>query len=87
MLLREMLDASFHHVDDLRNSVKVPVLVTIPRIVTTTDLWRGRFRQGVGAVALTLSVVVIVGVMYRVVAGNESLTRTFLPSGSPNQMR
>ena len=87
MLLREMLDASFHDVDDLRNSVKVPVLVAIPRIVTTTDLWRGRFRQGVGAVALTLSIVVIVTVMYRVVAGNESLTRTLLRSGSPNQMR
>jgi polysaccharide chain length determinant protein (PEP-CTERM system associated) len=87
MLLREMLDTSFHDVDDLRSSVKVPVLISIPRIVTTTDLWRGRFRQGIGAVALTLSVVVIIGVMYRVVTGNENLTRTLLRSDSPNQMR
>jgi protein tyrosine kinase modulator len=86
MLLREMLDASFHDVDDLRSSVKVPVLISIPRIVTTTDLWRGRFRQGIGAVALTLSVIVIIGVMYRVVTGNENLTRTLLRSDSPNQM-
>jgi polysaccharide chain length determinant protein (PEP-CTERM system associated) len=87
MLLREMLDTSFHNVDDLRSSVKVPVLISIPRIVTTPDLWRGRFRQGIGAVALTLSVVVIIGVMYRVVIGNENLTRSLLRSDSPNQMR
>jgi len=87
MLLREMWDASFHDAEDLRNVVKIPVLVTIPRIVTTADLWRGRFRTGIGAVALALSVVVIIGVIHRVVAGNENLTRTLLRSESPNQMR
>src|SRR5581483_545242 len=86
MFLRELLDTSFHDVDALRRAVTVPVLITIPRIVTTTELWQGRFRQGIGAVALALSVLVIVGITYRTVTGNENLTRTLLRSGSPNQL-
>ena len=86
MFLREILDSSFHEVDDLRRSIKIPVLVTIPRIVTTSDLWRTRFRQGIGALALSLSVVVIVGVMYRVVHGNEQITRGLFRTGVANQL-
>jgi polysaccharide chain length determinant protein (PEP-CTERM system associated) len=85
ILLRELLDSSFHDVDDLRRAIKAPVLVTIPRIVTTTDLWRTRFRQGVGAAALALSVLVVIGVTYRMVANNEQLTRSFF-SASANQL-
>src|SRR5262249_43235535 len=36
-LLAEHLDTSFHSVDDLRAVSPVPVLVSIPRIVITTD--------------------------------------------------
>ena len=85
-ILWEMVDSSFHNVEDLRRQVKVPVLISIPRIVTTAELWRGRLRQGIGIAALTLSVLVIVGILYRVVPGNESLTRTLLRSGGPNQL-
>ena len=85
MLLREILDSSFHDVDDLRREIKIPVLVTIPQIVTTSDLWRTRFRQGIGAIALSLSVVVIVGVMYRVVHGNEQITRSLFRTSAANQ--
>lgn len=86
MFLREILDSSFHDVDDLRQSVKAPILITIPRIVTTSDLWSTRFRQGIGALAVSLSVVVIVGVMYRVVNGNESITRSLFRTGVANQL-
>ena len=34
VVLREMLDSSFHHVSDLKKSVKIPVLIAIPQIVT-----------------------------------------------------
>lgn len=86
MFLREILDSSFHDADDLRREIKVPLLVTIPRIVTTSDLWRTRFRQGIGALALSLSVVVIVGVMYRIVHGNEQITRSLFRTGVANQL-
>jgi polysaccharide chain length determinant protein (PEP-CTERM system associated) len=84
IILRELLDTSFHDVDDLRRSIKAPVLVTIPRIVTTSDLWRTRFRQGVGVAALALSVIVIIGVTYRVAVNNEKLTRSLF-GASANQ--
>jgi len=85
MFLREILDSSFHDVDDVRRSIKAPVLVTIPRIVTTSDLWRERFRHGISAAALALSVIVIIGVTYRVVADNERLTRALF-GASANQL-
>ena len=37
VVLAEMLDASFHSTDDLRAYTTVPVLVSIPRIVTEAD--------------------------------------------------
>jgi polysaccharide chain length determinant protein (PEP-CTERM system associated) len=86
MFLREILDSSFHDVDDLRQAIKIPILVTIPCIVTTSDLWRTRIRQGIGALALSLSVVVIIGVMYRVVHGNEQITRSLFRPGVANQL-
>ena len=86
MFLREMLDSSFHDVDVLRRSVKIPVLVTIPRIFTTADLWHMHMRQAIGATALALSILVIIGVVYRVVAGNEQMARSLLGSGSINAL-
>jgi hypothetical protein len=86
MFVREILDSSFHDVEELRQSIKVPVLIAIPRIVSTSDLWRTRFRQGIGAVALSLSVLVIVGIMYRVVQGNEEITRSLFNTSATNQL-
>src|SRR4029453_8098754 len=47
VLLAEKLDTSFHDVDELRAFSNVPVLVSIPKIATKTDLarraWRMRF--------------------------------------------
>ncbi|MGE0823696.1 MAG: GNVR domain-containing protein [Candidatus Binatia bacterium] len=86
VVLREMLDTSFHEVDDLKRFVKVPVLVTIPRIVTTADLWQKRFRQGLGAAALAVSLIVLVGAAYRFASGNEGVTRLLLGTSGGNQL-
>ena len=53
-ILAEMLDTSFHSADDLRAFTTVPVLVSIPRIVTEADLRQRRLRfrlVGVGGAA------------------------------------
>lgn len=49
----EQLNVSFHNVDELRAFTRLPVLATVPQIVTPGDAWRGRFRFGF----VTLSVV------------------------------
>jgi succinoglycan biosynthesis transport protein ExoP len=80
VVLAEHIDTSFHSVDDLRAFSPVPVLVSIPRIVTHIDLrrarWRMRFATGVALVSL----VMIVGLAYVVAHGNEQLV-SFLARG------
>jgi uncharacterized protein involved in exopolysaccharide biosynthesis len=87
VLLREILDPSFHRVDDLKAFVKVPVLVSIPRLMTEADQWRQRRRQYLGMVALAVSLIVLVGVSYWIASGNESLVRSFVRPSSGTQLR
>jgi uncharacterized protein involved in exopolysaccharide biosynthesis len=73
VMLAEKIDTSFHDVDDLRSFSNVPVLVSIPRIVTPTDLGHRRWRMRLVAAAALVSVVAIVGVTYVATSGNERL--------------
>lgn len=74
-LLAEQLDTSFHTVENLRAACHVPVLVSIPRIVTASDLsrrwWRMRLAAGVACVGLAI----IVGIVYVAANGNEELVQ------------
>ena len=73
VLLAEHLDTSFHEVDDLRTFSNVPVLVSIPRIVTPTDLRRRWWRMRLAATAAVVGLVMIVGIVYVAAKGNEAL--------------
>ena len=73
VLLAEHLDTSFHEVDDLRTFSNVPVLVSIPRIVTPTDLRRRWWRMRLAATAACVGLVMIVGIVYVAAKGNEAL--------------
>ena len=75
--LREILDSSFHRVDDLKKFIKIPVLVAIPQIVTNGDRYRRRLYNSFGVIALVTSLIIIVGVSYRIANGNEQLVRLF----------
>ena len=71
----EWMDTSFHSIDDMRAFTSVPVLVSIPPILTETDLRRRgrRFRWSV--LAATLGVggfATLVSHLHRV---NEVLAR------------
>jgi polysaccharide chain length determinant protein (PEP-CTERM system associated) len=70
--LAEQLDTSFHTVDDVRAFTRVPVLVSIPAIVTTGDRRRRQFRWTLGACALAAGMVVMVQAAERL-AHNELL--------------
>src|SRR2546425_4177132 len=71
--LAEHVDTSFHAVDELRAFSAVPVLVSIPRIVTRRDLRRRRWRMRLAASAAFVGLILMVGTAYFVANGNERL--------------
>lgn len=64
VFLAERLDTSFHGVDELRAFTSLPVLASIPRIVTRGDTWRRRLRTGVGAVLAGVGLILVVRVSH-----------------------
>ncbi|MCI0410749.1 MAG: hypothetical protein L0191_19680 [Acidobacteria bacterium] len=79
VVLAEQLDTSFHTVDDLRAFTAMPVLVSIPKIITTADASRKRWRFCLVAVSAIVGLAFIVGGVYFFAHGNEELLR-MLPS-------
>ena len=73
LMLAEMLDTSFHSVDELREFTIVPVLVSMPRIVTDADRPAQRRRFRLAAAGAVLGLVVIAGGSYFIAHGNEQL--------------
>lgn len=80
VIMAEQIDPSFHTVDDLRAFTRVPVLVSIPRIVTASDAWWRQWRFYLTTVSVVLSLAVIVGASYYVASGNDRLV-TMLTRG------
>jgi polysaccharide chain length determinant protein (PEP-CTERM system associated) len=77
VFLREIQNTSFHRVEDLKKFVKIPVLVSITRIVTDRDRYSRHFYNGLGVVALLMFLILLVNVSYYVANGNEQLVRLF----------
>jgi polysaccharide chain length determinant protein (PEP-CTERM system associated) len=73
VFLAEQINAPFHSVDDLRASASVPVLLSIPLIVTPDDTSRRQRRLQLAAASLAVVLFVIVGASYFVAHGNERL--------------
>lgn len=78
MFLRDFLDGSFHSVEELQGRSSLPVLVTIPRIVTAADKERQRRQAGLVAASVAAGVVLIVGGSYLVAKENLALTALLL---------
>ena len=80
VMLAEQVDTSFHAVDELRAFSGVPVLISIPRIVTPGDRRRTRLRAQLAACAAIVGLMVIVSGAYFVAHGSDRvvsfLTRT-----------
>ncbi len=79
MVLAEMLDSSFHSTEDLRACTTVPLLVSIPRIVTAADARRRRWRFRLATVAVVTALVVISSSGYFLARGNEYLVQLLTP--------
>jgi polysaccharide chain length determinant protein (PEP-CTERM system associated) len=80
VVLAEQLNASFHSVDDLRALSTVPVLLSIPLIITADDTARGLRRFRLGTASFAVALVLIIGVSWFVAHGNEQLV-SFLSRG------
>jgi hypothetical protein len=81
VVLAEMLDTSFHSSDDLRAYTTVPLLVSIPRIVTEADSSRERWRFRLAAAAVVLCLVVVASSCYFFAYGNEQLAQLLSRGG------
>jgi polysaccharide biosynthesis transport protein len=73
VLLAEQLDTSFHSMDDLRRFSVVPVLASIPPIVSEADTAREHRRFRLRAAAAALGLLLLVVSSYLVATGNEQL--------------
>jgi polysaccharide biosynthesis transport protein len=73
VLVAERHDTSFHEIDELRAFSNFPVLSSIPKIVTQTDLRRDSWRTRLGAAAALGGLVLIVGITYVTASGSDRL--------------
>jgi len=82
LMVAEMLDTSFHSADELREFSSIPVLVSLPRIVTEADRQRQQRRFRLAAAGAMVGLVLIAGVSYFVGHGNEWLVQILARDGS-----
>jgi uncharacterized protein involved in exopolysaccharide biosynthesis len=77
VILAEYLDSSFHTVDDLRGFSPVPVLVSLPCIITRDGVRRRRWRFGLATLSAVLGLVLIVGASHLVINGQVLLSDVY----------
>lgn len=70
----EQFDTSFHDVDDLRASVSVPAIFSVPLVTVRTDAGR-RWRQLAVAAASAIAVLLIIAGSHYIATGNDQLSR------------
>jgi hypothetical protein len=81
VVLAELLDSSFHTSDDLRSYTTVPLLVSIPRIVTEADSLRQKWRFRFAALGVLVSLIVVAGSCYVFAYGNDQLAQLLSRGG------
>jgi len=82
LMVAEALDTSFHSTDELRTYSTVPVLVSIPEIVTEADQGHRQHRFKVAAAAAVLGLVLVAGASYFIGHGNQQLAQMLDREGS-----
>ncbi len=73
VMLAEQVNASFRSVDELRALSAVPVLLSIPLIVTPEDTERRKRRMRLATASLATVLMLLFGVSFFVAYGNEQL--------------
>jgi polysaccharide chain length determinant protein (PEP-CTERM system associated) len=73
VLLAERLDSSFHTLEEIRSLAQVPVLVSVPNIVTPKDAASGRRRACVAVALVVFALASSIGGTYVIAHQNEQL--------------
>jgi len=82
MALAEGVDTSFHRTEQLRAFAQLPILASIPRIVTTADIWRHRLRIATLAVLVVAGLTLIVRGSYQLGQSGEQVVWMFAQRGA-----
>jgi len=72
-MLAERINAPCHSLDELRALTALPVLMSIPLIVTPGDTARRSRRMRLATVSVVAGLVLLVGVSFFIAHGNEQL--------------
>src|SRR5262245_56081049 len=83
VVLAEQVDTSYRTVDEVRTSVPVPVLSTIPKITTERDRRRTTRQRRWAAAAVAVGLFVVVGSSFVVAHNNDALVALLTPSDRP----
>jgi succinoglycan biosynthesis transport protein ExoP len=75
VLVSERMDTSFAGLDDLTSFTRVPVLASIPNIITASDRRRTRAKLFASALGLCLVAAVVGAAAFHYAAGNDALAR------------
>jgi polysaccharide biosynthesis transport protein len=82
VILSEQMDTSFHSVDELRAFTRVPVLVSIPSIVTANETRRRRRRARLATALALLTLTALVVGTHLAGRGNATLAALVSPGSS-----
>jgi polysaccharide chain length determinant protein (PEP-CTERM system associated) len=79
VVLAENVDTSFRRVEEVRARLPVPVLSTIPRITTESDLTRVTRQRRLATAGIAIAVLAIVGSSYAIAHNNHNLVGLLTP--------
>lgn len=82
VLLVEQLDTSFHRLDELWAYTSLPILASIPRIVTRGDTWRGWLRFGFLSVLAGAGLALLIRTSYSLGQSTEPLVWMLVQRGN-----
>ena len=82
VVLAEQVDTSYRRADEVRDTAGVPLLSTIPRIVTDADRTTARRQRGLAVAAMAVALVLVVSGSFFVAHDNQSLVSMLSPDAS-----
>jgi len=80
VVLAEQVDTSYRTVEEVRASVPVPVLSTIPKIATERDRARVVRQRRLATAAVAVGLLVVVGSSFAIAHRNEALVGLLMPA-------
>lgn len=75
MVLAEKFDTSFHEVDDLKATVTIPTIFSIPRIITVAETRQKHRRIAFTAASFVIALGLIVASSHYIAHGNEGIAK------------